>query len=185
MTTIKQPKSVTCICKDCGNKVGRMAKFVDGRLTEKSLQNPCGNCDGDMAFTDKVKAQYLIASVEQAREQDVADLAEKVTDQEIKDAGAALTAEKGTDDPVAGLVQNSRVTVRHSLAAEQYAKSHEVGAMSGPQLITLMGEKKISIPMMAELLGIKESQVRARRLKGIESKEEVKRWTELMDGVID
>lgn len=77
------------------------------------------------------------------------------------------------------LSQNLHVRVRTSLGAEQEARRNgDEMAMTGVQVIELMGGNKVSIPAMAKACGCSESRIRNIRYYGIKTEAEVQQWRE-------
>jgi len=64
-----------------------------------------------------------------------------------------------------------------SKGAEQWAEENKGEyLLSGPDLIRLMFDNKVSIPVLAERLGVKEWKIRDRRFYGIKDKAELTEW---------
>lgn len=69
-----------------------------------------------------------------------------------------------------------------SKPAEKWAKEHQGEyLLSGPDLIELMFTHKVSIPKLAERLGVKEWKIRDRRFYGIEDKQELSEWKKAIE----
>jgi hypothetical protein len=73
------------------------------------------------------------------------------------------------------------LTLRYSKRVTAYAESHPA-LMTGLQLMALMAEHGVTIEEAARRSGLKQSQVRNLRLRGLNDAAEVEKWRKIIAG---